>query len=428
MSNFKTPKKSFSTLVLMIFLLSLNFVPAQADDFHYRNQAIGERASGLGGAYTAISDSPAGSFYNPAGIVYLPGSSLSASVNAYNYSTKSYKDTLTKTDGSTIDYEQTSSVLLPNFFGMVSNFGPVKLGFSYAVPDAIQRKQKQSFANIQSAIPGKSITNYTININDIDNVYKFGPSLATSINDRWSIGATLYAHYREATVIRNQLLELSSGEFEWTNQYQNRTDWGVQPKIGVMGELADKLTLGLTVSRLWITSSKIREQTTYRGISSSPGFSDPDLVNFGIINTDEKADYPWVTTLGLAWFASPALLMSADASYYTKVNGDSPKEATFNVAAGAEYYIFDSLALRGGLFTDLANTPELKDGRINQAEHINLYGGSLSITRFTRSSSTTLGVSYARGSGEAQIKANNPNIQDVVMNNLALFLSASYSF
>jgi long-chain fatty acid transport protein len=65
---------------------------------------------------------------------------------------------------------------------------------------------------------------------------------------------------------------------------------------------------------------------------------------------------------------------------------------------------------------------------INQPEHIDLYGGSLSLTRFNRSSSTTLGVSYARGSGEAQVKANNPKIQDVVMNNLAVFLSASYSF
>ena len=59
-----------------------------ADDLHYVNMLVGNRAAGLGGAYTAISDDPAGCFYNPAGIAFSPYTSLSASVNAFSTSTK----------------------------------------------------------------------------------------------------------------------------------------------------------------------------------------------------------------------------------------------------------------------------------------------------------------------------------------------------
>lgn len=426
MSDSDSKAKVWLGGMVLLFALCAGAVPVSADQFHYKNNLIGERASGLAGAYTAVSDSPAGCFYNPAGMVYIPGNSLSASVNAYNYSRKVYKNTLTRADGTGADYEQKSSVLLPNYFGFVSNFGRVKIGLSYAVPDASQSNQKQVFSNLVSTI-GTQIDRYTININDVDNTYQFGPSLALALGEKWAIGTTVYAHYRHATVIRNQLVELANQEFEWTNQYQDRTDWGVQPKLGLMGELTDKLTLGLTVSRLWITSTDYREQTTYRGISSS-GYSDPNLVDFTIVNSENKPTYPWVTTVGLAWFPSPRLLLSCDASYYSEVSGASAKEATFNLAAGVEYYFTDRLALRGGLFTDRSNTPDLQSGLVNQAEHVDLYGGTLSMTRFTKASATTLGVGYATGSGDAQMGANSTRSQTVEVDNLSVYLSASYNF
>jgi long-subunit fatty acid transport protein len=60
---------------------------AIADDFHYNNVLIGNRAAGLAGAYTAISDDATGLFYNPAGIVFSDTLQLSASANAVHTST-----------------------------------------------------------------------------------------------------------------------------------------------------------------------------------------------------------------------------------------------------------------------------------------------------------------------------------------------------
>ena len=66
-----------------LFLLSalVALSTAQADEYHYINMLVGDRAAGMAGAYTAVSDDTGGLFYNPAGIVYAPGSSLSGSMN-----------------------------------------------------------------------------------------------------------------------------------------------------------------------------------------------------------------------------------------------------------------------------------------------------------------------------------------------------------
>jgi hypothetical protein len=43
-------------------------------------------------------------------------------------------------------------------------------------------------------------------------------------------------------------------------------------------------------------------------------------------------------------------------------------------------------------------------------------------------SSITLGMSYGLGEGEAQIVANSTTIQDAEIENLAVYISAAYSY
>jgi long-chain fatty acid transport protein len=427
------------TAVEAMLLLTLGIaLPAGADEFHYVNMLVGGRAADMGSAYTALSDDPAGCYYNPAGIVYGPGNALSASVNAFHHSTKRYKDALRQEGGQGVDWKQTSSVLLPNFFGTVYRLKHGSVGFSYAVPDSILRKQQQRFTDLQSSIDGVSIEEYTININDVDNTYQFGPSYAAKLGDRFSIGATLYAHYRDATMVRNQLVQLSDSRFEWHNGYQYDTEWGVRPILGVMWSPAERFSIGLSASRTWLLSSDNRRQQTFRGISGT-FFSDPDLVihQFEGDATDREREYPYTATLGFAWFPSPAVLFSTDLSYASRVS--ARQRATVNFAAGTEIYLTAQWALRGGIYSDRANTPQLiraapgetavsNPRAFNQREHIDLYGGTLSLTRFTRASSITIGGGYAYGRGDAQVVGNNAKIQRVEQDNVTAFLSAGYHF
>jgi len=60
-------KKLWLYLSLLIFI-GFSTTSLYADDAHYKNMLIGERAATMGGSYVAISDDSTGCYYNPAGI------------------------------------------------------------------------------------------------------------------------------------------------------------------------------------------------------------------------------------------------------------------------------------------------------------------------------------------------------------------------
>ena len=147
--------KRFISLAVFSIMLSCMAALAAADELHYTNLLIGDRASGMGGAYTAISDDATGLYYNPAGIAYAAGRNFSASVNAYYNNEKKYKGVI---GGN--GWTRKSSSLLPNYFGVVQPIGKFKVGLSYAVPDSSMEDQQQLFtdlplsASIQPFNPG----------------------------------------------------------------------------------------------------------------------------------------------------------------------------------------------------------------------------------------------------------------------------------
>src|SRR4051812_8644532 len=74
--------------------LLLTSLAAFAEDgnYHYKSILVGERASGLGGAYTAISDDPSGVYHNPAGIVFSLENYLSLSANGLATGSTTYEN------------------------------------------------------------------------------------------------------------------------------------------------------------------------------------------------------------------------------------------------------------------------------------------------------------------------------------------------
>lgn len=399
-----------------MFALFSFAVTAGADEFHYNNILIGDRASGMGGAYTAISDDPGGMYYNPAGIAYSTGKNLSASVNAYSVSSRTYKGVI---GGQ--DWTRTSSTLLPNFFGIIQPVGRFKLGFSYSVPDSNQEDQDQKF--IRSDLGAT----HTINFNNKNDTNLFGPSIALQVSDSLSVGATLYAHKRSTEAILNNSIVSDSGTgYVWSNGYTESDEWGLRPIVGVMWAPMDKLSLGLTVAKTVILSSDILTQTTFS--SDSATFPATTYKTY-----DDKRKYPYQVTVGAAFFPDSSLLLSGDLSYYsaydyTLVNTLNKRKAVINGALGAEYYVNKNWAVRGGLFTDFANTPKIVNDTSNQYEHIDLFGGSLTLSHFTKNTSISCGGSYKYGNGKAKVNGGANGIQDATASNWTIFVSSSYSY
>jgi long-chain fatty acid transport protein len=406
--------------MISLFLITMHGVAA-ADEFHYNNFLIGDRAAGMGGAYTAISDDPSGLYYNPAGIMYSTGRNLSASLNAYYNMTKKYNGVI---GGQ--GWDRKSSSLLPNFFGIIQPLGKFKFGFSYAVPDSIKEDQDQIFYGSFATGLGSPATQYIINFNNEDNTYLFGPSLAMEIAKNLSAGLTLYIYHRSAQSILNQHILLSSGAYEWSNQYIEKVERGYKPILGFMYTPVEKVSVGISIGRTFVYGSSVDSQVIFKDANAGT-VNDFTLT---LVNDSESRDYPWDLRLGVAYFPSSSLVLSGDVNYYTKVSdpvrGD--RVAVMNVALGAEYFLNKSWAVRGGLFSNMANTPDVEAGRFNQDEKIDLYGLSLSISNFTRNTSITFGGNLSMGSGDAQILANTASIQSVDSTSWMIFLSSSYSY
>lgn len=411
--------KGFTYIATVLFMSKF----LNADEFHYRNFFPGDRAAGLGGAYTAVADDPSGAYYNPAGLALTVGSELSVSVNAYHVSRTVYQDVLPKVTGGADDWTLRSSKLIPNFFGITRKFGPGTAAFSYAVVDAINRKEEQILYNISSRVAGRYITKYVINIDDDDTVYNAGVSYGLPLSEKISAGATLYLHYRTGKIIRNHLVTLSDNQFEWSNGYFTFSEYGLKPVFGILLSPVNKVSLGFTASKVHIFHSTMRVQQTYRGISED-GYGIND-VRFGISENGKKRELPYEFKAGIAYFPSPKLLLSADTVYYTKT--DNYKDV-WNFSAGFEYYIKDNFALRGGLFTDMANTPQIKRGYINQRDNIDKYGTSLALAYFTRNTSFSAGFVYSYGTGDAQIVGGSPAVQKVRTDSFTFFIGSSYSY
>lgn len=401
---------------LSFILFCLWAIPSSADEYHYNNMLIGDRASGMGGAYTAISDDATGMYYNPAGILYVGERNFSASVNAYYSQSKKYENVI-----GNRPFERNSSALLANFFGIVKPMGNFKIGFSYAVPDAVSEDQNQNFINVSS-----TVSRFTINLNNRDSTYNFGPSIATEINNSLSVGLTLYLHKRDAQVILNQFQERVDGSNQWTNYYFKLSETGMRPVLGVMWAPVEKFSLGASLSQTWVITAKGEGQSTCWDSSAiecnASLLQAPRPIGF-----TSKRKYPVRMTFGAAYFPDSNLIVSGDLVYHTAVTDTNygNKVGTLNAAIGTEYYLNRNWAFRVGGYTNMANTPKIQAGITSIEEQINLYGISLSVSNFTNGSSITLGTSVNYGKGKSQILSNT-SVQDASTLGWLMFLSSSY--
>lgn len=392
----------FGLFLLLVFPLN-----SGADDFHFNNFPIGERPSGLAGAYTALSNDATGLYYNPAGIVGGINQ-VTASIYAYTKSTTEYKNVFGNTNWTKVTGE-----FVPGFFGFTYNLPKGTLGFSVAVVDSGRSDQNQDIYNI--IYNGQKIWDYgRINYNFENKVYNIGPSFALPISEGLSLGTTLYLQYKNQKEFQNQTLSSGGGStfsLLWENMRIEETEWGIRPILGILWKPKNqKVSVGLSVSRTFVFSRDYSYQYIGTYQSVTPSNSQNEALG-DIEKSNDFQEYPFVATLGIAYSFSPRWLLSWDLSYYTKTErqdqNDLPStfgtRSFFNTALGGEFRYSEKWMVRAGFFTNLANNT-IDELEVNQrAESIDMVGVNLSATFKQNSKSFTLGTSYSTGIGKARL-------------------------
>ncbi len=378
-----------STVYWFLFVYVFLFEFLQADSYHNINGFFGERASGMGGAFTAIADDPSGGYYNPAGLAYVYDSSISLSASNYTTGKKTYNDVLGPAQG----YEREFRNYIPNFFGLVKETEKgSRIGFSILNPtnDSFQRNDQVQLSLYYPTI--SNIRNYN---RETYNQINVGVSYAkTLVPEKFSYGFSLYYLQDTASISSSNLVQFKDKTYIIQTYADSRVTRGFIPIFGIMYTPIDPLSFGASIRRIVVTSEN-RLINTFQVDSVAGGtegilFVEGTHRAFGgsIGDTIYKGPsysgkIPEVTELrlGTAFFPNKELTASFDfiytSGYSRKTNntellygGGVPTiitltdnedlelklYATTNFAFGLEYYFTEYFSLRLGTFTNYANT------------------------------------------------------------------------
>lgn len=385
------------TRFFVYFLISGIFsLSVFADTFQNVNGFFGERAAGMGGAFSAISDDVSGAFYNPGGTAFAQNSYYSVNASSYNTISITHKNLF----GPGQNYNRTSRNYLPNFLGFIKKYDKWTYGFSVVNPI------NQSFDQSDRIV----LPIYRRNLSQMDIAYSeenfrlfAGPSVSYLLTDKLGIGLTTYYMYDSLKLIVNGNENQYNDSVVTVIEQNRRRTSGIMPVLGLQYMLTEKLSLGLSMRKIFVTGGNTSYRTNMTSSARStggPGGGGPSSVM--VQTTDEGGSrvdaynltylspstyqVPQINELraGWAYFLTSKITMSADLIYTSgykikvlnnmydiKQNhatlsdpyaNDLKRNQTLNYSIGFEYFIFDNIVLRFGHFTNRSNNEKVTWG------------------------------------------------------------------
>ncbi|MCB1144356.1 MAG: outer membrane protein transport protein [Leptospiraceae bacterium] len=471
-------KKTVLVCIKNLFLICgvLNF-SIFADEFHNINGFFGERAAGMGGAFSAISDDVTGAFYNPAGLGYITNNSYT--INASTYQSKELKNQ--DFFGPNQNYNQSSRNYLPNFMGFAKRVD--KFTFAFTILTKINEAFDQS-ERVQSPLYNSKVSQLDVSLFLSNFNLLAGPSIGYAISSKFSVGMSLLGDYTSSRLLVNSTEVSYSNTIQSNNINEKKITHAFSPIIGFQFMPFKKLSLGLSLRKNYVFDGKID-----RKLNSSSTFSTSQNVYQGseylsatVIGSNVIVSDPLTYRLpevfeirtGFAYFLNSRFLFTADVIYnsnYRKYMANSAyslsnnvynitdpyqndllRQKTLNFAGGFEFFLTDTIVLRMGYLTNRANSRKISwaeeallvaarsvtgggfviplNDKLNytladkRSQDIDLYGYSLGLGYETFSSSFSVSFIYQRGQGSTILDKNQLPATSLYTD-LSIFLSAS---
>jgi hypothetical protein len=424
--------------------------------FHYANFLAGERAQGLGGAFAGVSDDASALVYNPGGLAFLQGTDLSASANTF----WQRKTTYEKVIGSS-SFTEESQGFTPTFFGVGRRLGdsPSALVGALAIysPDT-DNKDQDDLIHAGKTLPffhrTSQMRSSTLH-GSIGFAKRVTPTLGVGVSSTYFERSDITQEYQKS--VMQTSVRLATGlenrgplyEVVEQNLHENLLARGVAVGVGAQWMIGS-ISLGVSAQIPFVLSQRFKQGVDYTQfyrlgdgtilrsdeVAADTSADQVATVAAGKVweisqSQDEKKDVYKVPTelrAGLAWFASPALLLAVDGTYHTATTTSkreaNNRVATWNAAAGAEYFLAPSLPVRAGIFTNRDARPDLGKNDY-QHEHIDYYGTSLQLGWVRGGSQVSAGAVYQVGSGKAEKLAGSTKQQNANSRAIAASFSAS---
>ncbi len=407
---------------------------AHADIFHYNNVLVGERAVGLGGAFTALADDASGLYYNPAGIAFAQSNDISGSGNAYYKKSTEYSNVVMEQD-----YMETASGMFAPFLGILNKldrFVPGLVGaFAMYTSDTELLNQNDRWPVVNLGTVGtktQSIQGFhrvvqlrtTTSHIALGAGYRMSGRLSVGFGLRYTTISELSQDFQQSDAVIEDSASGTSTVTQLTKLYQNsRTSIeakGLEPSFGVQMALGQSISLGLSARKgafvsQELTSASDALQTLQVNAAGAAVVTEVASAADGK-SSNPLGKIPGEVRLGAAWFANPRLMACGDVSYYDPAT-NSPaayqRNSVLNYSAGAEYYVTPSVAMRGGFFTNNDSRPSLSTSKYTGGTNVDYKGGSLFAAYIQPNSQISLGAVVQSGAGKAQKVGGSTTLTDV---------------
>ncbi|GEM_PF-2863834 len=403
-----------SLLFFSVFLFS--FSNGFADDQNYEAYPLGEQASGIAGAYTALSEGPDGTFYNPSGIARASHTTISVTATAFRWTAGKIANAIALSPTNRADYSVSATQVIPTSSVFLKKFkGNRTFAFSIYLPDSI-------------AFNGKKDLSSTFFIQQLTNqVLWIGPSYGQALTDRLLVGGSLY--FLSRTFHQEFYARAAGPPVAQQFQSTDASYGGLLPILGAKYDINDRLKLGVTV-RPYYSIRVTGDAEIITGTNSAK------TVLSGL-----KLDSPTPirSDLGIAYEIPGKWLLSGDVSVnlphtFTQIHdpegrvGDATvrQELTLNGAVGTEYYLGKSWPLRFGFFTDLSSAPSLQDSDATIKSRIDNLGSTIALGYLTENSTMSVGAQYSLGLGKATNPSGPPS--GFLLHSVNVVFAGSYRF
>lgn len=418
-----------SLLLAAVFVLSVAPNRAGAQPLYYRSIPIGERAIGLGGAYSGIADDPSATYYNPAGLMAGGRFQLLGSLSSFVYTKTKLENAFASGTGSR-DFVSDATTTIPHFVGTVIKLGKEKFGDRrFAVAYSSFEVSRERFdAGFSEVRPEGSVD---LRINEDYRMRWWGLSFAMQLLENVSLGLSAF--------LVNQSYGYSDGlglAFGGTlDENGVRLDgqsvttttgigvgyWGFAFRLGALYRINPKWQIGFMFQPPGAPLKQ--EGSIFKRLT---GDLDAGSVFFLFDEggLDTRSPLPFELRTGAEYRINALTILSVDvavtgpvrARNVFDVSGEieslgldlgvyfantTQRRTTPNASIGVEH-LFGKAVVAGGLFTNISAAPNLPETS-NEflPEQISMFGASVAVGIDTKGYRLTIGATGYFGRGDA---------------------------
>jgi hypothetical protein len=445
---FGVRKSRFSVVLIAACGVLWGSAPARADfDSNIRPYLIGSRAAGMGGAFTALADDGAGPYYNPGGIAFAMASSLSLSASVYGFVGGTEANGIGP--GHNFTYRDINT--FPVSTSAVYKWGPRAepdgapvnaLAVSVFVPNSLVIDDRKTADNVQVGGLAGQQTQF---LSSSEQSIWAGATYARRFG-RLGLGVSGYVIIDTSSMSEDISIMWSDTNFAIMSARLDQTSVGLVGALGARYDVSDHLKLGLSVFTM--EAGIYQDRRVYARLAGAKPV-------IGILNQGgmhATPTLPWRIQLGGAWvdgpwtFAADAMILPPldvrdDHSLGQDFERHIKRNLVVNGSVGAEYVVRGKYPVRAGFFTDFAASPsphayngttDDPNPNTENGEHVNRYGGSLSVGYRTEHTATDVGtiISYGLGktTGFDPSNFSATPVHDMTNMLAYIFLASSYIF